>query len=381
MSSFPSYPSAPPHVASGTKVAVTGASGFIGSRLVERLVEQGAIVTCLLRGAAGARLRATGAHCLALDLADDDAVAAALQDVQWLFHCAYDWDDPDWNRRALTSLIRACRITKCRLVHVSSFVVYDVPPVGELTEENAASPDRSGYAHVKMLLERDLMEAVRAGGIEASIIQPTIVYGPYSKPWTIDPADMLLNGTVILPDRGQGVCNAVYVDDVIDAMILAAQVSGALGKRFLVSGDPVSWAAFYEAMADAVGAKHPVYMPAETIALEHDRVVRLKRLLSSPSMLLRRVATRGPIGGMLRRGLTLVPRPVSSSIENQLLAPLERKRGHRHMPDRGRLEFLQGRGTVHSLRARRDIGYAPRHDLSAGMKQTERYLRDTYRKP
>lgn len=361
----------------GTTVAVTGASGFIGGRLVERLAEQDAVVTCLMRGQPSARLRATGATFRSLDLADGEAVRQALQGVQWLFHCAYDWEDSEWNGRALKALIDACRATGCRLVHVSSFVVYDVPPEGELTEETAGSPDRFGYAHVKMLLERDLMDAVREGGLAASIIQPTIVYGPYSRPWTIEPAEMLLNGTVILPDRGDGVCNAVYVDDVVDAMILAAQRPGALGKRFLISGEPVTWSSFYEALADAVGAKRPTYIPAETIALEHDRVAKLKRLITSPGMLLRRLTQRGSVAKALRRSLRLLPRPARAHIENQLFEPLTRKRGHRHMPDKGRLGFLQSRGTIYSNRARREIGYVPRFDLAAGMEPTGRYLKES----
>ncbi len=75
-------------------------------------------------------------------------------------------------------------------------------------------------------------------------MQPTIVYGPFSRLWTIDPADMLINATVVLPDRGEGICNAVYVDDVVDAMILAAKNPAAVGQRFLVSGEPITWAQF-----------------------------------------------------------------------------------------------------------------------------------------
>ena len=135
------------------------------------------------------------------------------------------------------------------MVHVSSFVVYDLPAEGELTEETIGTTARSGYHHVKRELETELLNAVRRDGVPATIVQPTIVYGPFSRPWTIDPADMLISGTVVLPDQGEGICNAVYVDDVVNAMILAAKSPKAVGRRFLVSGEPVTWAQFYEALA------------------------------------------------------------------------------------------------------------------------------------
>lgn len=330
-----------PRLAPGDTAAVTGATGFIGGRLVERLVADGVAVTCLLRGRPGPALAASGAATRTLDLADAPAVLDALAGVSVLFHCAYDWADEDWNRRALAAIVAACRATGCRLVHVSSFVVYDVPPEGALTEEVAATPDRAGYAHVKSVLERDLVAAVRAGGLWATTVQPTIVYGPGSKPWTIDPVDQLRRRAVVLPDRGEGVCNAVHVDDVVDAMILAAGTPAASGRRYLVSGEPVSWGAFYEGLAAAAGAPPPAYLPADDIrrGLERERRLGVR--------LLRRLTRRLPGAG----------------------------RGKRQLPDRGRLDFLQGRCVIGSERARRELGYAPRVDLARGMAQVADWLR------
>jgi nucleoside-diphosphate-sugar epimerase len=222
----------------GTIVAVTGATGFIGGRLVERLVEQGAAVTCLLRGDPSPRLQRLGAKLCKIDIANEDAVRTGLKGIDWVFHCAYDSDNAEWNFKALRALIASCRENAWRrFVHVSSFVVYDLPPEGELTEETIGTTARSRYAHIKRELETELLNAVRRDGLPATIVQPTIVYGPFSRPWTIDPADMLINGTVVLPDQREGICNAVYVDDVVDAMILAAKNPAAVGQRFLVSGE------------------------------------------------------------------------------------------------------------------------------------------------
>ena len=105
---------------------------------------------------------------------------------------------------------------------------------------------------------------------------------------------MLINGTVILPDEGEGICNAVYVDDVVDAMILAAKNPAAVGQRFLISGDPITWAQFYEALAKAAGARPPKYLPAEAIIRENSRARRFLRLIATPSLVARGVARRRP---------------------------------------------------------------------------------------
>ena len=364
-----------------TSAMVTGATGFIGGRLVERLIAAGVAVTCLVRGEPGERLRGTGAGIRRVDLADGDAVLAAVGEVTWAFHCAYDWSDTDWNIRALHSLIRAAREKGWqRLVHVSSFVVYDVPPAGELTEENVAAPSTSGYGHTKNELERLLLKAVREQRVPATIVQPTIVYGPYCKPWTITPADMLVNGTVVLPDAGEGVCNAVFVDDVVDAMILAARAPGAVGQRFLISGEPVTWSAFYEGIAREVGAKGPTYLPAARIEHANDRVRLLVRKLTTPRLLMRMLAGRGPVKRAFEVGLKLLPGRLKVRARGELFGPLVQLRRYVHMPDLGNLGFLRSTSTIRSGKARDLIGYRPRVDLAAGMAATGQYLRDVYRR-
>lgn len=238
----------------GTAVAVTGATGFIGGRLVERLIEQGALVTCLVRNpAASARLHEMGAQTHLLNIAEPEPLHLALAGIDLVFHCAYDWENTNWNLSALRALIEACRAnSRHHLVHVSSVVVYQKPAEGEVTEKCAEDTSTAGYAHTKRELEHELFMAARDDGLSMTIIQPTIVYGPFSRPWTIRPAEfsrswtirpaeMLRYGTVILPDHGEGICNAVYVDDVVSALIIAARHPRAIGQRFLISGPPITW--------------------------------------------------------------------------------------------------------------------------------------------
>jgi nucleoside-diphosphate-sugar epimerase len=360
----------------GTAVAVTGATGFIGGRLVERLIEQGAVVTCLVRNpAASARLHEMGAQTHLLNIAEPEPLHLALAGIDLVFHCAYDWENTNWNLSALRALIEACRAnSRHHLVHVSSVVVYQKPAEGELTEKCAEDTSTAGYAHTKRELEHELFMAARDDGLSMTIIQPTIVYGPFCRSWTIRPAEMLRYGTVILPDHGEGICNAVYVDDVVSALIIAARHPRAIGQRFLISGPPITWRQFYEEIARAVGAKGPQYRPAKVIALRnHGKVGKLLCLVADPGWVIPLAAQK-----LVRVGLGVLPEGIRRRAENRLLGPITRRLGHVYLPSLRELTSLQSRATVGSAKARRELGYAPQFDFGKGMIPTARFLREVY---
>ncbi|MDB5821135.1 MAG: family oxidoreductase [Rhizobacter sp.] len=367
-----------PRVPAGTRVAVTGANGFIGGRLVERLTEQGAVVVCLNRGDSNARVRRTGATARRLDLADANATKAALEGVQVVFHCAYDWSDEAWNLRALSSLIAAATENRCeRFVHISSFVVYQGPSSGEVTETTEETTADSGYARTKRNMELQLLEAHREHGFPCAILQPTVVYGPYSSPWTVQPAERLKFGTVILPAPGDGLCPAVHVDDVVDAMLICATHPGAVGERFLVSGpDVVTWGRFYELLAKAVGVAGPRYMTLDRIEADNKRIAKLRRFLTTPEQLVRRGAQVGPIRKALKKTLPALPPGLRSDLDDRLYGPDSRRRGRVHLPDLGSARWMSGQSTIPSRKAMQRLGYRPRVSLSEGMASLEPYLRE-----
>jgi len=373
--------SAAPAVAPGTRVVVTGATGFIGGRLVERLVEQGAKVCCLVRNPASAiRLARLPVEFRHAELTDAAAVDDALRGAGLVFHCAYDWGDVAANRRAMAHLIDGCIAHGVgRLVHVSTFSVYATPDKGAMNEDTPDG-DRSGeYTRTKLELEKDVLDAVRGRGLRGTILQPTIVYGPFSKPWTIDPAEQMMFDTVVLPDRGEGLCNAVFVDDVVDAMLLAAVRPDAVGERFIVSGpEPVTWSEFYEAFARAVGSKRPEYWPRDAIIKRKSGLQNKIRVAVNDPKKVVRIARRVPgLRQVLDLSWRALPGGLRAAVESRY-NPKTRPAGQLHVPSLGHLHFLSAKAVVDSGKARRLIGYDPRVDFPSGMAPTARYLEWAY---
>jgi nucleoside-diphosphate-sugar epimerase/predicted dehydrogenase len=377
----PTRPEAP-RVAPGTKVLVTGATGFIGGRLVERLLEQGAEVRCVVRSLGSAvRLARLPVEIIKADLADAKAIDAAVQGTDLVFHCAYDPRSETQNIAALKNLIDASLAHRLRrLVLTSTFSVYEPFPEGPVTEGTPDGDTNWVYTRTKLALERMLLEATRSRGLPGTILQPSIVYGPFSRPWTIAPAEMLLYGTVVLPDRGEGQCNALYIDDLVDAMLLSAQRPEAIGERFIISGpETVSWGCFFEEFASALGAKPPEYRPSAQIKKENSGLLRdIKMVAQNPKKLIQ-IAVRVPqIRTLLQRSLDSLPKPAYELVSRIYFGDGKRPTGMVHIPDPQLLRLYAGQATVASEKARRLLGYSPAFDFDRGMAATARYLQWAY---
>jgi predicted dehydrogenase/nucleoside-diphosphate-sugar epimerase len=254
---------APPGPLPHGRVAVTGATGFVGARLVEALAAAtDARVLALAHGYPRlARLSPLSQERLAfavVDLGAPGGLAELLAGVDTVVHCAYGSRGSDAERWRTTvagteAVARACRAAGVRrLVHVSSVSVY-APAAGTVTEDSdplQADGAGLGYEQQKLAAER-IVTSAAGPGLEVVVVQPTVVYGPFGPRWTVSPLRRLAAEPGLLPSGGGGVCNAVYVDDVVAALLLAAAVPGAAGERLIVAGPaPVSWGGFYDRYRD-----------------------------------------------------------------------------------------------------------------------------------
>lgn len=379
-------------------IVVTGATGFIGGRLVEHLLlEQQAELRVLVRDYRRAvRLGRFHLPLPRIALSDAAAVMQVVDGCGVIYHLAHDFtgDQLTTNLTALHNLAKAALQHKARLVYTSSVEVYGWPNQAVLDESTPYHPSHPDnlYAQSKLILEKTLLEYHQQHGLEVVILQPTIVYGPYGGPWTLAIADALTSGQQVgLLNSGAGICNPVYVDDVVQALLLAATSPHANGQRLLISGpDAITWHDFYTAFESALGvqAAIPIHS-SEVQSPVPSWVKRLLRRFLDPMKLkaLRRFSIFNQAYLTTRfiipRGLWLWLQSQVKGTNTPLGDPTPLQRFEQLLqtsekpiilPFPAQLPLYQNRAIVSSHKAQQLLGYQPQYRFEQGMIPTKAFL-------
>jgi nucleoside-diphosphate-sugar epimerase len=226
---------------------ITGASGFIGTRLCERLAAGAAQdFVRMVRNPALA-----GPQAVVADLLQPAQVAQALQGCDAVIHLAHG----DRGPQATRTLVDAAMAQGVqRFVYTSTMSVHGPAPGPEAAREETARIGRydHDYSDSKAEQEEIVQAACDRGDLAAVILRPTVVYGPRGV-FVQQIVEQALAGEVTLFDQGRGICNAVYVDDVCDAIDASLTRDEALGQAMFINADePVSWGEFIHAFAGLV---------------------------------------------------------------------------------------------------------------------------------
>jgi nucleoside-diphosphate-sugar epimerase len=236
-------------------IAVLGASGFVGSRLVELWHLSGwAQVRPVVRNVSSlARLARFDLPWQLADACDQASLAAAFQGCEAVVNLVVG--DPDVIMANAVASYRAAEDAGVkRMVFMSSASVHGQAPEPGTDESSMLhTRHRFAYNNAKVRAERALAELRSKGNVELSILRPGIVYGPRSR-WVSDIADQLLSDSAYLINGGQGICNSIYVDNLIEAIRLALIVPQADRQIFLVGDrERVTWRDFYQHLAAGLG--------------------------------------------------------------------------------------------------------------------------------
>lgn len=236
-------------------VAILGASGFIGGRVVERfhLGNLAEVRPIVRRTFSAARLSRFQLNCRVADAFDREALASAFSGCDVVVHAIAG--DPSVILGTLAPAYEAAaKAGVRRLVYLSTATVHGQAP-SPGTDENSPLDDHQpiAYNNARVKAERALLALREKGDVELVMLRPGIVVGPRSF-WVTSFADSLLKGEAYLVDRGRGICNSVYVDNLVDAIHLAATASGVDREAFLLGdGEQVTWADLYRPIATALG--------------------------------------------------------------------------------------------------------------------------------
>ncbi len=256
------------------KALVTGATGFIGLRLVGRLLRDGGEVTCLVRSHDKIPiLKAVGVQkCVVADITDREKVMKALYgiDVDVLFHLAA-LNPLMRNRRAqydvniggLRNLIDAIATRVGRVVYAQGMGIFG-DTRGSIVDENSPYRPETWFTRLRSEAERILWDASRYHGFSIVIAILGDVYGNGGWFNNILVKGLIKRGTFrfMIPGSGDYYRCFIHVDDAVEALAIMAEVERARNERFIVCDDePCRFKEFVYYTADTLGVKRPSTIP------------------------------------------------------------------------------------------------------------------------
>ncbi len=246
---------------------VTGGSGFIGGRLIERLRADGHDVRALSRSDhAAAQISARGGQSVPGDLADIAAIRAGAAGCEWAFHAAAmlgDWgkreDFERVNVEGTANVLRACADAGVsRFVHVGTEAALMAgQPLIDVDETAPLRPDSPAlYSSSKARAERLVVGANRAG-FETVVIRPRFVWGRGDTTLLPTIVGLVRSGRFAWVGSGRHRTSTTHVDNAVEGLMLGANRGRPGNAYFVTDGEPVVFRDFVTELLATQGVAAP----------------------------------------------------------------------------------------------------------------------------
>ncbi len=319
----------------GRTIAITGVQGFIGRHLAERCVQWGAKVHGLDLQPIGSDQSSTDVKYFQGDVTSPNDAKRLMEGCDSVIHTAAvvrEGGDPRpfekinvGGTRNIAAAARSAGVQ--RFIQISSVMVYGFGVNGEVDETAPLRGEGNPYCQTKIDSEREALAVHSSSGVQVNVVRCGDVYGPGSLPWTVRPVRSMLYKTFRLIDDGQGLMNHVYVDNLVDGILLALD-SPVTGEAFNISdGIGTTFREFFGYYAKMVG-REP--MPTSSASAA-------RRLLTIQNGLVRLIGKQPRI--------------------------------HRSI-----VSYMMRHGVYSIKKARATLAYQPHIGLEEGMQRTETWL-------
>lgn len=320
------------------KVFLTGGSGFIGSHLAERLVNDGFQVRALVRRSADTSLlRLVGVDTVPGDLSDAPALQEALADCSHVYHLAAKTTTSRSTRneyylvnvQGTENLCRAAVNANVeRFVHGSSAGIYGLFLDAPVDETSKANPN-SFYRHSKHLAEKIVLDYHRNHNLPVVIARLSSVYGPRSPNWRKLFQDVAAKRFCMI-GSGNNRIQMGYVSDIVDGLRLCGHIPNIEGRDYILAGN------------ESVTVKNFVDLIADEARVEKT----FPTIPSAPFYLL------GRLGNLAFRIFRW------------------------EIPFSHQTDFFLTDKVFSITKAKTDLGYSPKVTLKEGIKQTMNWYRE-----
>ena len=341
-------------------ILVTGAGGFIGGWLAETLHMSGAahVRAGVHRWAGAARVARFPMEIVVCDILDPEDTRRAVAGCKRVIHCAKGPSKDSIVRGTQNMLTAALESGVERFVYLSTAEVYG-RRTGTIDEGTTCEQSGDPYGDAKVEAEKACWE-FQGRGLPVTVLRPSIVYGPFSTTWTVEIARKLRSGNWGLFKRhADGMCNLIYISDLVSAIAMATRDERAIGQAFNLSGpERLTWNQYFQAFNAAMA------LP-ELRAIEPGRA-KLKAALIEPV------------------------RTAAKFVRNHFEKPIKQVAA-RYAPAKQVMKYVEqtmktsarpsdfslfSRQAVYSVsKAERLLGFKPRFELETGLALSVRWLR------
>jgi nucleoside-diphosphate-sugar epimerase/predicted dehydrogenase len=389
LTSFVSAESERPQLDAG-RIVVTGGTGFVGGHLIETLARQGHrdLIVPIRTFQRSANSWRFPVQLQRADLLDPPSLRNVMTGSRYVFHLAFGRDGAnaarvtvEGTRNVIDAAIDAG--AECVVVLSTTAVFGDPGGPREVDESFPYGPPNREYEKTKAEAERQTL--ARARGEKRTrivVLNPACVYGPGSSAFTELPARLLRDGGFCWVEDGRGIANYVYVTNLVDAMLLAANSREAHGERFIISDGYVSWRRFFSELFGKLAADIPSYTQAQLIAMDREgrptlrdvaRTVvqndELWRMVgANPGLAATRAIVERATPGIYRRVKNSRRRSPGHEARASVSGPVGKPPVF--------LDTLFGETTTRlsAEKARRVLGWTSRIDLAAGQSASRQWL-------
>jgi nucleoside-diphosphate-sugar epimerase len=244
-------------------VLITGATGFIGSHLAERLYAKGHSLRCLVRPTSDLHwIRHLPVEYIYGDLFDERALTSAVRDVDYVYHLAgvtkartpeeYFKGNHDTTSNLL-AIVRSHHPKLQRFIHVSSQAAVGPSSPGAVVNEASLYRPITTYGKSKMAAEKECLNAMKE--LPITIVRPPAVYGPRDKD-IFEFFNTMNKRLQPMIGFNKKTVSLIHVRDLVDGIILAGEHPSGAGQTYFISSERFyNWKEVGEVTSHILGKK------------------------------------------------------------------------------------------------------------------------------